>query len=76
MQKTTALSTAEAEYYSASTAAAEVLYHHYLLENMGFAQPSPTPVYEDNIACIERGTSLVIESVRSTLISGSTLLMR
>ena len=32
MQKTTALSTAEAEYYSASTAGSEVLYLSKLLE--------------------------------------------
>ena len=42
MQKTTALSTAEAEYYSASTAASEVLYLRKLLEHMGFVQASPT----------------------------------
>ena len=53
LQKTTALSTAEAEYYSASTAATEVLYLRNLLERMGFAQPQPTPVYEDNTACLE-----------------------
>ncbi len=60
MQKTTALSTAEGpkrRYYSASTAATEVLYLRYLLESMGFvafafAQPSPTPVYEDKTARI------------------------
>jgi hypothetical protein len=38
LQKTTALSTAEAEYYSAAT---EVLYLRNLLERMGFAQPQP-----------------------------------
>jgi hypothetical protein len=32
MQKTTALSTAEAEYYSASTASTEILYLRALLE--------------------------------------------
>jgi hypothetical protein len=47
MQKTTALSTAEAEYYSASTAATEVIYLRNLLENMAFTQKSLTPVYED-----------------------------
>ncbi len=44
MQKTTALSTAEVEYYSASTAGSEVLYLRKLPERMGFAQKSPTPV--------------------------------
>ncbi len=44
MQKTTALSTAEAEYYSASraTAATEVLYLRFLLDGLGFAQDRPT----------------------------------
>jgi hypothetical protein len=59
MQKTTALSTAEAEYYSASTAATEVLYLRNLLDSMGFAQTSPTPVYEDNTACIEWGNNVI-----------------
>ena len=63
MQKTTVLSTAEAEYYSGSTAATtEVLYQVYLrnlLENMGFAQQGPTPVYEDNTECIEWGNHVI-----------------
>ncbi len=63
MQKTTALSralsTAEAEYYSASTAATEVLYLRNLLDSMCFAQASPTPVYEDNIACIEWENNII-----------------
>jgi hypothetical protein len=59
MQKTTALSTAEAEYYSASSAAAEVLYLRDLLDRMGFAQQAPTPVYEDNTACIEWGNNVI-----------------
>ncbi len=53
MQKTTALSTAEAEYYSASTAATEVMYIRDLLDRMGFGQRQPTPVCEDNTACNE-----------------------
>jgi hypothetical protein len=56
-QKTTSLSTANAEYYSASTAATEVLFLCNLLKSMGFA-PELTPVYKpkDNTACIEWGT--------------------
>jgi hypothetical protein len=45
MQKMTALSTAEAEYYSASTAGSDVLYLRKLLDQLGFTQQSPTPVY-------------------------------
>ncbi len=59
LQKTTVLSTAEAEYYSASTAATEVLYIRNLLENMGFAEQKPTPLYEDNTACIEWGNCFI-----------------
>ena len=59
MQKTTALSTAEAEYYSASTAGSDVLYLRRLLDQPGFTQQSPTPVYEDNTACIEWGNNII-----------------
>ncbi len=59
MQKTTALSKAEAEYYAASRAGSDVLYLHNFLERMGFAQTSPTPVYEANTACIEWGNNLI-----------------
>ena len=46
MQKTTALSTAEAEYYSASTAAIEINYLRQLLADLGFPQHKYTPIYE------------------------------
>jgi hypothetical protein len=59
MQKTTALSTAEAEYYSASTAGSDVLYLRKLLDQLGFTQQSPTPVYEDSTACIEWGNNII-----------------
>ena len=59
MQKTTALSTAEAEYYSASMAGCEVLYLRELRHRLGFAQKKPTPVYEDNAACIEWGNNVI-----------------
>ncbi len=57
MQKTTAHSTAEAEYYFALTAAAEFKYLRTLLDSMGFTQKAPTNVYDDNNACIERGNN-------------------
>ncbi len=59
MQKTIVLSTAEAEYYLESTAATEVLYIRNLLDNMGFAEQKPTPVYEDSTACIEWGSNVI-----------------
>ena len=51
-QKLTALSSAEAEYYAASAAACDVAYLRRVMSMMGFAQKNPTPVAEDNIACI------------------------
>ena len=53
MQKTVALSTAEAEYYSASEMAVETIYLRGLLANMRLPEEGDTPVYEDNAACIE-----------------------
>jgi hypothetical protein len=40
-------------------AAREVLYLRYLLERLDFAQQKPTPVYEDNSACIEWGNNVI-----------------
>ncbi len=59
MQKTAALSMAEAEYYSASVAGYEVLYLRALLDRLGFKQKKPTPIYEDNTACIEWGNNVI-----------------
>ncbi len=59
VQKTAALSTADEEYYAALTAASKVLYLCKLLKRKGFAQASPTPVYEDNTACIEWGNNVI-----------------
>jgi hypothetical protein len=53
MQKTVALSTAEAEYYSVSEMAIEVIYLRNLLSSMGLPQEDYTEVFEDNTACIE-----------------------
>ena len=53
LQKSVALSTAEAEYYSASLGAVEVIYLRQLLRDMSFGPTSPTPVYDVNTACIE-----------------------
>ena len=61
MQKTIALSTAEAEYYSASEIAVEleIIYLRNLIRNMGLPQEDDTPVYEDNTACIEWGNHII-----------------
>ena len=59
MQKTAALSTAEAEYYCASAVGCKVLYLRDLLRRLGFGQRKPTPIYEDNTACIEWGNNVI-----------------
>ncbi len=60
MQKTTAVSTAEAEYYSEPAAGVDVLYHCNLVESMGFAQEDPTPVFEHNTVCIDWGNKVTM----------------
>jgi hypothetical protein len=59
MQNSIALSTAEAEYYSASEIAVEIIYLRNLIRNMGLPQENDTPVYEDNTACIESGNHII-----------------
>ncbi len=50
MQKSVALSSAEAEYYLASEIAIEIIYLRTLLANMQLRQSDYTPVFEDNTA--------------------------
>ena len=59
MQKTTALSTAEAENYSGSADECEALYLRALLHRLGFAQKKPTLTYEDNTVCNEWGNNVL-----------------
>jgi hypothetical protein len=56
---TTAHSTAETEYYSASAAGCEVLYLSAVLDSFGFKQKRTILIYEDNTACIERGNNVI-----------------
>jgi hypothetical protein len=56
MQKTIALSTAEAGYYSASEM---IRYLRNLIQNMGLPQENDTPECEDNTACIEWGNHII-----------------
>jgi hypothetical protein len=52
-QKSVALSSAEAEYYSALEMAIKIIYLRTLLAKMQLLQLDYTPVFEDNTACIE-----------------------
>eukprot|EP00961_Rhodomonas_salina_P099723 1341275-Rhodomonas_salina.1 len=51
-QKVTALSLAKSEFYAASACGCEIFYLRSVLSAMGYEQDGPTPVAEDNIACI------------------------
>jgi hypothetical protein len=52
LQTSVALSTTEAEYYSAGAVTTEVLFLRQLIEDFGFTQLRSTPVLEDNQGCI------------------------
>eukprot|EP00961_Rhodomonas_salina_P085777 1152050-Rhodomonas_salina.5 len=55
----TALSSAEAQYYAVSTAGADITYIRRLMEELGYAQTKPTPMFEDNMPASTRfGTSI------------------
>jgi hypothetical protein len=47
-QATVALSSAEAEFISASSMVQEVIFPRKFLTNLGFPQTAPTPVFADN----------------------------
>eukprot|EP00961_Rhodomonas_salina_P092226 1241102-Rhodomonas_salina.1 len=51
-QKVTVLSSAESEFYAASSCGCEIMYLRQVLSAMGYEQDAPTPVAEDNVACI------------------------
>jgi hypothetical protein len=53
LQHTTALSSTEAEYVSASAAAQEATWLRMFVEELGFPQPEPTTMFVDNQAAIQ-----------------------
>ena len=80
MQKTIVLSTAEAEYYSASEIAVEIIYLRNLIRNMGLPQvhrrmipPCMRMIIMIPHASHGEITSLVVVNVPSISISASTL---
>ncbi len=70
-QSVLALSTAEAEFIAASSMVQEVIFIRKFLDNLGFKQNGPTPIFADNETCME--ALLVAVIVQSTLISASIL---
>eukprot|EP00961_Rhodomonas_salina_P267109 3609527-Rhodomonas_salina.1 len=51
-QQVTALSMAEAEYYTVSVCGTDVTYVRLMMEELDYAQTEPTVLYENNMACI------------------------
>ena len=51
-QSVVALSSAEAEFVAASSMVQEVIYVRKFLDNLGFPQEKPTPIFEDNRTCV------------------------
>ena len=56
-QDVVALSSAESEYYAASAAGCDIIHIRRVLAGMGHDQVGPTPLGEDNIACIHMSKS-------------------
>jgi hypothetical protein len=56
MIKVVAVSSFESEWYSASICGLKVKGMHRMLEEIGYSQPEPTPLFEDNaftlLACL------------------------
>ena len=52
LQKTVALSSAEAEYMGITAATQECMYLRSLLRSLGYGDDDPTIIFEDNQACI------------------------
>jgi len=59
VQKSQALSTAEAEYVALCAASQDVSFLLQMLEELGIHHPDPVVVYEDNQACMTIATSEV-----------------
>ena len=60
LQKSVSFSTVEAKYYSASLGRGYLSSSDAKPEEMGFEPKSPTPVNEDNTACIESGHNCLV----------------
>lgn len=61
-QNSVAMSSAEAEYMSASLVCREVIWIRSLLTGLGFKQPGPTVMHEDNAACVQMSKNPVLHS--------------
>lgn len=74
LQKSVALSTAEAEYMALAAASQEALFLRQLLNELGKRLEEPTCIGEDNQSCIAMATNQMTTSRAKHIdISGSTL---
>ncbi|CAN0021801.1 unnamed protein product, partial [Heterosigma akashiwo] len=60
LQGAVTTSTVEAEYLALRSTVKDIMWLRYLLVDLGFPQQEPTPVVEENSACIEWANDLVI----------------
>jgi hypothetical protein len=67
-QSVVTLSSAEAEFISASSMVQEMIYVRRLLETLGFPQSVPTPIYEDSRTCIACSEELSLEATRLNIL--------
>lgn len=58
-QQVVALSSAEVDFYAASVAGTDLQYVKRLMEELDHPQFAPTPMHEDNMACIFMSESAV-----------------
>jgi hypothetical protein len=65
LQPTVALSSAEAEYMALCTGVQEAIHLRSLLGDLGYWQREPTPIHEDNQACIAMSSNPAINHKRS-----------
>ncbi|CAN0081146.1 unnamed protein product [Heterosigma akashiwo] len=60
LQSAVSTSTVEAEYLALRSAVKDIMWLRHLLVDLGCPQPEPTPVVEDNSACIEWAKDMVV----------------
>ena len=68
-QQLVAMSTAEAEYIAASLMLQELIYMHQLLDTLGFPQPGPSDIFEDNHTVIASHSQVLQTSLKTTTLS-------
>ncbi|CAM9988762.1 unnamed protein product [Heterosigma akashiwo] len=68
LQGVVTTSTAEAEYLALRSSIKDIMWLRHLLADLGCPQQEPTPVVEDNSACIEWANDLVVSKAFSCIL--------